>query len=830
MLEAEEIQKRLSRSKKGKKDGLIRGFTRLMLEGNVRQALKLIDADNEVTGVHEMSNQILNTLQEKHPQAVEPDLSVLIDGDVPHVQSVIFEAIDSEAVQQAAKSVHGSGGPSHIDAGLWKHILCSKRFGRECTDLANEVALATRRLCVEDISNDSIHLLTDCRLIPLMKEGNGVRPIGIGESLRRIMGRCVAKVVKRDVQLASGSLQTCTGLEAGIEASIHAMSRIFNDEASEAVLLVDAENAFNMINRKTALHNTQHLCPPLFRFLNNTYKEPVKLHLGDGSFIVSEEGVTQGDPLAMHMYALSTRKVIDTLDRETNNVTQVWYADDSAGGGKLGNVHRWWTLLNNVGPKYGYHPKASKTWLVVKSPELVLRARQLFGEEVKITSEGHRHIGSALGSDEFRRDFIRSKVEKWLVDLKQLVDIAKEEPQVALSAFNIGLSKRWKFVQRVISDIGPLLQPLEDTIREKLIPALCGRMVSDLERRMLSLPYRLGGLGIENPVLSADGEYQASCKITQPLAELIVRQENDLSLLNNELVAELKRESHKARNIRLRQEADAIGEELDEKSKRLLQCAQEKGASSWLSALPLRCLGYVVNKKEFRDAICLRYGWRINEMPAHCGCGLRNSIDHLLVCKKGGYVILRHNAVRDTEAKILKEVCNDVQTEPALMPTDPNVVQGNALPNARTDICARGVWSRYEKTFFDVRICHPTAESHLRKSVACLYAENESEKKRAYGDRIRNVERASFTPLVFLTTGGMTPECTRLNKRLAELISLKTGERYCDVITHIRTRLRFALLKATLAAIRGYSGPVMRDSGEEDLSEISFNLIPQSPM
>ena len=74
--------------------------------------------------------------------------------------------------------------------------------------------------------------------------------------------------------------------------------------------------------------------------------------------------------------------------------------------------------------------KASKTWLVEKSPELVLRARQLFGEEVKITSEGHRHIGSALGSDEFKRDLIRSKVEKWLVDLKQLVDIAKEEPQV----------------------------------------------------------------------------------------------------------------------------------------------------------------------------------------------------------------------------------------------------------------------------------------------------------------------------------------------------------------------------------------------------------------
>ena len=827
LLEAEEIQRRMLKSKKRKKEGLVRGFTRLMFDGKVRQALKLIDADNEVTGVHEMSNHVLNTLQEKHPEAVEPDASVWMAGDVPQVQNVIFEAIDGEAVQSAARNVHGSGGPTNIDAGLWKHVLCSKRFGRECNDLANEVALATRRLCVEDIPNEAINLLADCRLIPLMKEGNGVRPIGIGECLRRIMGKCVAKVVKNDVQLASGTLQTCTGLEAGIEASIHAMSRIFDDEQTDAVLLVDAENAFNRINRKTALHNTQYLCPPLFRFLNNTYKEPVKLHLGDGSFIMSEEGVTQGDPLAMHMYALSTRKIIDTLDQETENVTQVWFADDSAGGGKLGDVLAWWTILNDVGPKYGYHPKASKTWLVVKNPDMMVRARQLFGDEVKITCEGHRHIGSALGNDDFKKEFVLCKVEKWLVDLHQLVSIAKEEPQVALSAFNTGLSKRWKFIQRVLPDIGHLLQPLEDSIREKLIPALCGRHVSNLERQMLSLPYRLGGLGIENPVASADHEFQASCKITQPLVDLIIQQEKDLTILSSERVAELKKECHEARYRRLREEADAVAEGLDEKSKRLLLCAQEKGASSWLSALPLKCFGYVVNKREFRDAICLRYGWRVSDMPAHCGCGQANSIDHLLVCKKGGYVILRHNALRDTEAKILKEVCNDVQTEPALIPTNADVVEGNTQPNARTDISARGVWTRYEKTFFDVRVCHPTAESHVRKSLATLYAENEREKKREYGDRIRHVERASFTPLVFLTTGGMAPECARFNKRLAELIAMKTGERYSDVIRHIRTRLRFALLKSTVAAIRGFRGPMQFGRDEEDLKDISFNLIPQ---
>ena len=68
-------------------------------------------------------------------------------------------------------------------------------------------------------------------------------------------------------------------------------------------------------------------------------------------------------------------------------------------------------------------------------------------------------------------------------DVLDLADIAKEEPQAALSAFNTGLSQRWKFVQRTVEGIGELFTPLEQAIRDKLIPAVCGRTVSELERR-----------------------------------------------------------------------------------------------------------------------------------------------------------------------------------------------------------------------------------------------------------------------------------------------------------------------------------------------------------
>ena len=194
--------------------------------------------------------------------------------------------------------------------------------------------------------------------------------------------------------------------------------------------------------------------------------------------------------------------------------------------------------------------------------------------------------------------------------------------------------------------------------------------------------------------------------------------------------------------------------------------------------------------------------------------------------------MMRHNALRNAEAKLMEEVCKDVSIEPQLIPTDRERVQGNVADNARLDIAARGVWSAYERTFFDIRVTHPNADSHIAKPLNALYRENEMAKKREYNDRVINAEKGTFTPLVFSTTGGMGQECQKLNKRLAELIALKRNESYSQVMQHIRCRLRFALLKATLVAVRGVRGGHGRsaiEEEEEQIRDISFNLIPRHP-
>ena len=456
--------------------------------------------------------------------------------------------------------------------------------------------------------------------------------------------------------------------------------------------------------------------------------------------IFSEEGSTQGAVNAMAMYAIGIRPLINALDEKTDSskCQQVWYADDSSTAGHLCEIRKWWGILNQLGPKYGYYPNASKTILIVKNEELCMLANQIFdGTGIKITLTGERHLGAVIGSPEFRSEYVRNKVHKWIDDVKQLALIAKEEPQAAYSAYTKALSMRWCFVQRTIPDTKDYFIPLEEVIREELIPAIIGRTVTDIERKILSLPVRMGGMGIQNPVLTADIEFENSINITRNLTALIEQQETDLRNYDTENlkdeIAKMKTEKEK----KLMAQLDDVKQSVDNKLKRSLELAGEKGAGAWLSALPLHSLGYDLNKQEFRDGICLRYSWRIPNTPSFCGCGDKNSIDHTLNCKLGGYVHMRHNNIRDLEAALLKNICKDVKVEPELLPLGNSGTEStNDAEKARLDVSAIGIWSSMERTFLDIRVMHPNSASYMDTTPEQLYCQHEREKKRTYNDRI----------------------------------------------------------------------------------------------
>ena len=164
-------------------------------------------------------------------------------------------------------------------------------------------ALFVKSFCVEEIKNaESLKSFIACRLIPLDKRP-GIRPIGVGEVLGRIAGKEVMILLKKDVRQAAGSLQLCGGQITGSEAAIHAMHDVFNDDNTGGILLMDAENAFNSINRKVMLHNLKLICPVIATYISNCYMYPARLFIIGGGELFSKEGTTQRDPTSIGAYA-----------------------------------------------------------------------------------------------------------------------------------------------------------------------------------------------------------------------------------------------------------------------------------------------------------------------------------------------------------------------------------------------------------------------------------------------------------------------------------------------------------------------------------------------
>ena len=277
------------------------------------------------------------------------------------------------------------------------------------------LCLSDGYVCTTFISPDIFSPFLGCQLIALYKSP-GFRPIGVCEVLQCIVAKATLYVIQDDIPAAAGPHQLCAGQIAETEAADHALRSVFNHNDSDAILLVDATNAFNSINCSVALHNIQQLFPLLAHILINTYRSPASMFVS-GDIIISEKGTTQGDPLTMPMYAIAIIPLICHLNNDTNAVTQIWYADNACACGRLASLRQWQDQMCKLGPGFGYFPNASKMWLVVKD-RCHFEAEVIFADtNVKITNEGQPYLGSTIRSGLYVRQFVEEKLKAGLLML-----------------------------------------------------------------------------------------------------------------------------------------------------------------------------------------------------------------------------------------------------------------------------------------------------------------------------------------------------------------------------------------------------------------------------
>eukprot|EP00978_Attheya_sp_CCMP212_P001429 scaffold3002_cov64-Attheya_sp.AAC.2 len=355
-----------------------------------------------------------------------------------------------------------------------------------------------------------------CRLLALNK-WPGIRPIGIVEVWQRLSTKVVLEVTVNAAKARCGDSQLCVSLEAGVEGGIHAMRHIWEEDKMEeewGFLLVDARNAFNEGNRIAMLWTVRHIWPSGARFLFNVYRHWSTLIIrgvdGKALGILSREGVTQGDPIAMVAYGLMMLPLIKQLKREHPDVSQPWYADDAGAGGKFTAIRKQFDRLQELGPARGYFPEPSKSILVVR--EANLAAAQVAFKDLgfKITT-GNRYLSGFIGEAAPQEEWVRDKTDAWATAVTTLAKVCKCYPQLAYAGLQKSLQQVWQFLQRVTDGISTEFESVESSLKNDFLPALLGQSkIGQPLRDLLALPVKHAGIAIPNPTTSAGGNFMAS--------------------------------------------------------------------------------------------------------------------------------------------------------------------------------------------------------------------------------------------------------------------------------------------------------------------------------
>ena len=335
--------------------------------------------------------------------------------------------------------IKGAPGPSGVDTNTWRMLLTSKRNSTAAADLCKAVAELAQKMGYKNWQHLGTYKLQahpPQKPKKKKKKKNDVRPIGIGEVLRRIISKCIMKTAREDTMKAVSNLQLCAGQQAGAEAAVHAAKEIFADKECEAFLLVDASNAFNTLNRQAMMRNISVICPTLATYVKNTYEVAPRLFVAKDLELRSEEGITQGDPIAMGSYTLGLSVLQSKIRQNNTGAKHIAYADDLVGAGKLQEIN----------------PNATKSCLIVKEGKKDLAMDILKDTGITITTEDQKHLVAVIGSPEFKSTFAKKLDDKWVLELQELSKIAKTEPHAAYSNFVFSFKMKWNYYMRTIAN------------------------------------------------------------------------------------------------------------------------------------------------------------------------------------------------------------------------------------------------------------------------------------------------------------------------------------------------------------------------------------------
>ena len=515
-----------------------------------------------------------------------------------------------------------------------------------------------------------IPFLCGASLLACQKKDGRLRPIAIGEVLRRLISKCVARAVQSEAVSFLSPLQVGVGIPGGCEAIVHSLASLLNDcsipPESRCTLLVDFSNAFNSIDRGLMFEEARARIPSMSSWLECCYGSQPVLFLGEHT-ILSCCGVQQGDPLGPLGFAVALHPIVERIKREVPGLLlNSWYLDDGTLCGSPRDICSALAIIEADGPSRGLFLNRSKSHLFV--PAEASCDYSVFPSEIPVSNGGFCLLGSPFGSASFCTSLILKRVEKIQETLNTLKSFQDSQIQFALLRSCLALPNI-SFALRTCAPqlIKPALVAFDDIMREACSD-IVGGPIPEWSWLKASLPSSMGGLGLRQALHHSPAAYIGSwvqCKslsggilghsppppsvfpvCVSDLAETAGRfewlslQDVDVPLTQRAL----------SKSVDLALSDALLNSAPDSRLRALTLSCSIPHAGDWLDAIPSRALGLHFLDREFR--VCLQYWLGLPIYSGNSKCSICHVAadpfgDHHVGCGGNGDRIFRHDSIRD---------------------------------------------------------------------------------------------------------------------------------------------------------------------------------------
>ena len=643
-----------------KADKLRRRVAAKFADGDVSGAVRELSSSD---GLAKQSGETIRALKDKHPPAPR-DLMM----PEPPDDSLVVPVFSAEEIRKAVNSFRpgSAGGPDGLKPGHLKTLLShsSAEAGESLLITLTDFVNAILRGEVPDFAVSTFYGATLCALT---KKDGGIRPIAVGNTLRRLAAKVGARPISHSLGSELRPIQLGFSTKGGCEAAAHSARRYLRDCYHRRVFLkVDMKNAFNCLRRDTLLTVIRNRVPELYKLLWQAYSSPSALFFGE-EVLRSETGIQQGDPFGPAMFALG----IDEVARRVESEFNVWYLDDAALGDTPERViEDVKTLIDGLGT-IGLEVNSAKCELTILDDTAPGETELLFRAVLPNVRVVHRDDCSLLGaplSDTGVPAEILRKRENLDLMISRLRVVDNHQAFVLLrNAFSI---PKMQYVLRASPAYKHVVELgcFDESLRSA-VASVTNVEVSGDSWVQASLPVGLGGLGCRRAGDIALPAFVSSMNSVSDLVEAILSNINMVDAreladavelwkqgLQADLPVPVHESSQKEWDVpRAQFIMKSLLDGADQVGRARLLSASRRETGVWLNAIPIPSLGTQLTPEVLRVAIALRVGAKVCQAHS-CRCGSEMDVKglHGLSCRYSSGRHPRHAAMNDVVKRALQ--------------------------------------------------------------------------------------------------------------------------------------------------------------------------------